>query len=305
MEKEQLYQTIEAYLEGQLGKEELAIFEGELKTDAELAKEVALHRRLQTQMGDSGKMNLRFTLDTIAGEFQEPDQDLDGDADPSPNDPNLSGGAATGGGIPFWGWGLGLAVIIGGALWWYLDSLGTDTISVDPITNQVEVAIEPPVVEEIANPNTEDQNSVEELSSLEEPQDKGSANQDIKPFDTNRALESLIGSESASKRYVFTDGKLDFNGTFLNFNAKLTTDRPVDEGFFLSLYNNQYPEGQILRVPLVFSEVDPDAPIAFAARKEYFAAYGGETTLKPALYYGVVTVGSSSIELWVGKVRVE
>ena len=79
----------------------------------------------------------------------------------------------------------------------------------------------------------------------------------------------------------------------------------VDEGFFLTLYTNQYPEGQVLRVPLSFSEVDPDAPIAFAAKKEYIAAYTGETDLEPALYYGVVTVGDSSVPLWVGKLRVE
>jgi hypothetical protein len=80
----------------------------------------------------------------------------------------------------------------------------------------------------------------------------------------------------------------------------------VEEGFFLNLYHNGYPEGRIFREPLTFSEVKEDAPIAFGgAKKEYVAAYTGETDLAPALYYGVVTTGDSSLPLWVGKVRVE
>lgn len=302
MEKEQLYQTIEAYLDGELAGEELTAFERELATDETLAKEVALHRSLQTQLGDKSKMELRATLDDIAKGFTESDLD-NGNQPDSPN--GTTGGT---GGIPFWVWGLAFFLVIGGGVTYYLLTMEDDTVSAN-IPEQTETTEEPAVAagtEEDASNTAADVSEPANKEPATTPQNDPPAT-DTRPqaYNTNRDLELLITDEPPSKRYEFTDGELSYLQGYITYSGKLLTARSVDEGFYLNLYTNAYPEGRVLREKMTFSEVKEDVPQAFAAKKEYIAAYSGETDLDPALYYGVITTGDSSVALWVGKVRVE
>lgn len=313
MEKQQLYQTIEAYLEGELPEKEQLAFERELATDTTLAKEVELHRSLQQQLGDAYKMRLRATLDTIAEEF--PESDLSSGENDAPNSPQGTGNGS-GGGIPFWWWGLGFFLIVGGSITWYLTSREPEPILLSP-DSQIESQEEMPTAADPATDmdptvgmeGAEAENDTQTPSATDTEPSTPEENKGPQAYDTNRNLELLLDGDPPSKRYSFTDGELNYlqqgDQSYLSYSGKLETSRSVGEGFYLSLYTNQYPEGRVFREALTFSEVNPDAPIAFAAKKEYVAAYTGETDLSPALYYGVVTIGNSSIPLWVGKVRVE
>lgn len=301
MEKEQLYQTIEAYLEGKLAGEELVAFERELATDRTLAQEVALHRSLQTHLGDSPKLDLRATLDEIAQDFPESDLDLgdhQGDADVP-----TTGSA---GGVPFWMWGLVFFLLIGGGVSWYLLTMEDESVPALS-TEASEQVPESDATQEEPATDQQETSPVPDEEPASTPQNEAPATDNrAQAYDTNRELELRISDEPPSKRYEFTAGDLTYTQGYITFSSNLLTSRSVEEGFFLNLYTNQYPEGRIFREPLTFSEVKEDAPIAFGgAKKEYVAAYTGETDLQPALYYGVVTTGDSSIALWVGKVRVE
>ncbi|PHN02611.1 anti-sigma factor [Flavilitoribacter nigricans] len=303
MEKEQLYETIEAYLEGELTGEELAAFERELTTDQSLAREVALHRSLQNQLGDQPKMALRTTLDAIAKDF--PESDLD--AGDQPQSPNGTGGST--GGLPFWMWGLAFFLVIGGGVTWYLLTMEDETVSTlsteDPPAEEDPATTDAETNTALSEAGTEEETPAEEpAASAATPATQGAA---ARPdaYGTNRELELLISDEPPSRRYSFTEGDLTYNPGFITFSGKLTTSRSVEEGFYLNLYSNQYPDNRLLRGKMTFSEVKENVPQAFAGPKDYIAAYTGETNLSPALYYGVITTGDSSIALWVGKVRVE
>ncbi|MCB0630477.1 MAG: hypothetical protein R2824_31965 [Saprospiraceae bacterium] len=310
MEKEQIYQTIEAYLDGELGPEDMAAFEQELATDTDLAKEVQLHRRLQQEIGDAGKINLRLSLDAIAGEFPEP-PDTDSIPQTDPGTPNPGSGGSPGS-IPFWVWGLGFFLIVGGGVWYYLSDLKDDP---QPQISQIEEPEETPASDETTTTLSETTDTEapaptepdRTVTDTPVPNAAPAVNPEV--YHTNKDLELQLG-DGTSKRYIFTEGDLGYIAQdeqgYLNFSAKLETSRSVDEGFFLTLYNNQYPEGQVMRGELKFDEISGERKIAFGAEvKKYLAAYTGETNLKPALYYGVVTVGTSEIPLWVGKVKVE
>lgn len=69
MLKVKLYQLIEDYLEGLLEGETLRDFEERLQTEPDLAKELELHRKLQAELGDPAKRNLRKQLDQLKTEF--------------------------------------------------------------------------------------------------------------------------------------------------------------------------------------------------------------------------------------------
>lgn len=301
MEKEQLYQTIEAFLEGALTGEELTAFEREMATDETLAKEVALHRSLQHQLGDPAKMDLRATLDEIGRDFSA--SDLHTDEPPEDPDTPTTGSA---GGVPFWVWGLVFFLVIGGGVSWYLLTMEDDTVSALPPQNNETVA-ETPAEEEEEPENTpiETAAPAEETPSTATPQNETPvAATSPEPYSTNRELELQISDEPASRRYEFTEGSMAYTEGYITFSGKLLTARLVEEGFYLNLYTNAYPEGRVLREKMTFTEVKENVPQAFAGKKEYIAAYSGETDLQPALYYGVITTGDSSIALWVGKVEV-
>jgi hypothetical protein len=310
MEKEQIYQTIEAYLEGELGPEERTAFEEELATDADLAREVALHRRLQEELGDADKVNLRMSLEAIAKEFPAPD--LDNTPPDGSNLPGPENGGGQAGGLPFWIWGLGFFLIVGGGVWYYLSNLPDDPASAlltveEPAETETDETTA--TLEEADDTEAPATGESERTAAADAPAPTATPPSDPQLYATNSELESQLG-DGSSKRYIFTEGELDYltqdQQGYLEFSAKLETSRSVEEGFFLTLYNNQYPEGQVMRGQLKFDEISGERKIAFGGEvKKYLAAYSGEVNLKPALYYGVVTTGDSSVVLWADKIEVK
>lgn len=307
MEKEKLYQTIEAYLEGELPEEELSAFEQELTTDATLAREVAIHRNLQAQLGNASKTDLRITLDAIASEFpalRQVKEDTDSDLNSS------KGGERPTGRIRKMWWGIGLAAaILGGGFLLYQSSLGPK-MPTAPTFSEVENNQEEPAIAETP---------IKEVEDLAQQVEKETPNviptppiKETSPevYNTNRELELLLGQKSPSRRYLFSDGKIDATAQgqeiYLAFDANLETSRSVEGGLYITLYRNNYPEGEVLRKPLKYNEVEGEPKMAFGAEVKYYStAFTDETNLDPALYYGVVTAGDSKEPLWVGKVKVE
>ncbi len=66
---EQTYDTITAYLNGELSGTALAAFEQQIKENAELAAEVRLHQEMATALSDKKAMKLRKELDSIGDSF--------------------------------------------------------------------------------------------------------------------------------------------------------------------------------------------------------------------------------------------
>lgn len=65
MNKEELYDLIERYLDGTLPETEHQEVERRLMTDADFRAEVELHRALHTSLGDAGNLRLRAALDNL------------------------------------------------------------------------------------------------------------------------------------------------------------------------------------------------------------------------------------------------
>ena len=69
MSREDLYNIIEAFLAGDLDDDARTAFEQRISSESELAQEVELHRKLQAELGNAPKRNLRTKLDTLSKEF--------------------------------------------------------------------------------------------------------------------------------------------------------------------------------------------------------------------------------------------
>ncbi len=65
MNKEELYDLIEQYLEGALPDTASQEVERRLATDADFRAEVELHRAMHRSLGDTGNLRLRTALDTL------------------------------------------------------------------------------------------------------------------------------------------------------------------------------------------------------------------------------------------------
>ncbi len=68
--KEELFETIELYLGGNLKDQELRDFQEKLREDEELRKEVEIHRELNEAFSPSDEKSLRDTLQEISSEVE-------------------------------------------------------------------------------------------------------------------------------------------------------------------------------------------------------------------------------------------
>lgn len=63
--KEELYEEIEAYLEGNLSRPELVAFESRMEQDPELKQQVSLHQRIAAAVADQEEIQLENTLQEV------------------------------------------------------------------------------------------------------------------------------------------------------------------------------------------------------------------------------------------------
>lgn len=297
MNKEQLYEAIEAYLEGKLSEEARRDFEREMAVDPQLKAEVALHRRMQQELGKSGKAALREQLQQIAQEFPLERK----------NRPRvvsllipLSGALAAAilAGIIWWAWPR-----FAGSSWQQEPALVVDSIpggqSALP-DSLIAAQPEESAPEEAAPPLKKEQPSV-----VQPPAD---------PFRPNPKLEGLIAAKSSDANLLISadaDAAPTSSENFRAIVAGTLRSGSVIEGsgrIVLQIYDNQpasfqkgSPEASL---PLELQRRDDEDIHAFGGMKNYTFEKEVEKELPPGLYYYVIKREGEDTPLFVGKVQV-
>ncbi|MCB0610354.1 MAG: hypothetical protein KDD12_21705 [Lewinella sp.] len=281
MEKERLYEQIEAYLAGDLPGEERRSFERQLAEDPVLAAEVALHRQAAKALGDPEKLAFRQKLTELAGEFPE---------SPGRKGPNLRR------------W---FPLILAGlfvALWWWYDlsRLGskkteTSTFLIPQDTaGSAANAIE---AEDtlVAEPG---ETPVEETPAQRDPR---------QAFVPDPELEKRLNQ--APDAYLKVDTTLletfpAAGGRNIRFNGRLQTSVDPLPVFELAVLNNS--ARVVSRLPVKAEEIpDADPKFAFAAKKHYALEVDEVVKLQPGLYYLRLSVKGETQSLWAGKFRAD
>lgn len=303
MEKEKLYDQIEQYLEGSLQGAEAKAFEESLQTDAELAAEVELHRKLQRELGDRQKMDLRLKLQQLSDNYQE--EKSEAKVRRLGTRYNLLLIAA----------GVALAI---GLLYWLLDSGDPTNPSNDSILTEEQNQQPEEVPQEIQVP--EDQGIAQDEPQDNEPEEIVPDNVPEAPqlannFDPNPTLESLLGNADKSKDFEFdlnvqdqktSEGQTRFSLDGLAEAAGFEAGEKLQLAFFNN-DENAYKNGQsILETDLGVKESDEEPIEAFGKQYQiYDLEYDSALNLQPGIYYYIIRKEGSNEPLYVGKIVVE
>ncbi|MCB0579326.1 MAG: hypothetical protein KDD10_08475 [Phaeodactylibacter sp.] len=294
MNKEQLYETIEAYLEGKLPAEERRAFEQEIAADPELKMEVALHRRMHQELGKSGKAERRQQLQQIARDFP-----LEG-----------KGRKSVFRLLPVWG--AVAAAIVAAVIWWAWPRPSQPSWQQGPaVATERQPDGEPAVPDSgiAVNPAPEKK---EEATSTRQKQTPGTPSPDD-PFLPNPKLEGLIAAKSPNPDFLVS-AEVDAARTpSENYRAKvsgtLRSGSPVEGGrILLQIYDNRQvsflKERPAASLPLELHRLDDEDVRAFGGMKNYTFEKDVEKELPPGLYYYVVKREGEDTALYVGKVQI-
>ncbi len=336
MNKEALYEKIEAYLNGALTEAEHLAFEAEIAAKPELAQAVQLHREITQTLGDSEKIAFRKTIQDLRQEITAAGSSTAAPSTtPSPEKDRLHSGFYL----------LGLALLLGLLyLAFKLSQAGEDTPPLQPIPNMEVPApsptapnkspsSSPPLVtapkENMAPVGTPARALVPDSEKSTKPlgaaaaEEKKSAQaapgskslpkrQDGRSvFDPIPVVEAELNKE-ADPVYSVESGVLSLSekrnkaSYDIRFNGLLLTAMEQPE-LALVLFDNRIPITEItavIPVNLQLAKQDPNIR-AFAAKKAYEmrANYGLE--LQPGLYYLRLQRAGDMGVLWTGKVVVK
>jgi len=306
MNGEQLYEKIEAYLNGSLAAEELKSFEQELTKNPALSAEVNLHRQLQNELSKSNKRTLRDNLKVISAnqKVSLEDEDVSNviDKEAAPANRNW-----------LW-WLLGLALI--GAAIFYFTKDTTSTIE-PPLDEPME---EPANKEEFPN-IIKPKDPVDTDKELQQANNNETPSTDIKEekpliasvdpkdFIPNALLETQIGSTVRGNTYAVNVDptatadviKLVGDVAQVRIKGSIEVDGDLDEktSFMLMIYSNKkedYMEDRsILNIPLNLQPLkDNTFPFQFNANMR----------ITPGLYYYIIAEKEDDEPLHVGRFKV-
>lgn len=298
MNKEQLYEAIEAYLEGKLAAEDRQAFEKEMAADPQLKTEVALHRRMQQELGKSAKAERREQLRQIARDF--------------PLEQRTRRAAV------FWLIPLSGAVaaaIIGAVIWWALPRSG------QPAWQQEQgpaIAADSLPGEQAAVPDSliaaKPEPAEEKAPPAAQPQKKPSAAPPAAdPFRPNPQLEGLIAAEARDAGFLISATAEVAPTTSENFRATVAgTLRSglATEGarIQLAIYDNRpdsyREERPAANIPLELQRLDDEEVQGFGKMKNYTFEEEVAKELPPGLYYYVIKREGEDKPLFIGKMEV-
>jgi hypothetical protein len=320
MFREELYDHIERYLAGSMESQERSDFEARMAKEQDLAAEVALHRGLQAELGDSSKRNLREKLEKLSGEFTELEHP---EAVVKPLQSNWRRVLS-----------IAAAILLLGILIWLL-AKGPDKAP-EMVENP-----NPPQQEEEMNPGmppmdppeeriVEDQTpSLPENNDQTDPPQKPPmemSDESLMAFEPNLSFEKLVGQLPPEEYSVslespvpgatlsLSDGRVD-----LVFNGLIETSlEEKNLRLRLLLFDNGAKAAtsdtaiQAFEVALDAAESnnDEDEGFAFAAMDPYFFEMEQSLALAPGLYYyslinPVLQSGAADQPLLVGKFMVK
>lgn len=283
---EQQYEQIEAYLDGTLSGAELEAFEAELKRNMELAAEVALHRRLQHTLGNTDEWAFRQNLEAISKAYQAPDQSTT---------PDKQGTNRLFLGI------LGLLVVA--SLLYYFFIMAPATPSA-PSPGEEQNA--PSVINEEPEPTNEAPVEDTIQATPELPEEKAPPVANTPTDQPNAALEALVTASPLNSAFELAIEARLIDIGFTLQGQMLSAQYEADQQITIALFDNlpaNYPNAPLHTGELQVVKAEEDAPIAFAAKEEYFLAYEAELNLATGLYYYVINIDGEPEALWVGKVE--
>jgi len=279
------YEKIESYLNDELSAEERKAFEAALAEDPALTREVELHRRLATVLGDEREWQFRQNLQSLRDSV--PDDQL---KDRKPSNNRRAGGLLLG--------LLGL-IVIASLLYWYATSDATTASE--------------PVPEAPAPPAETEQTPLEEADDLppvaEEKPTSPPEPVAPEPYAASPQLEELAKASPLSNIYEFelrsaiegnAPKQLRLDGELLS--AQWEGQTP----FVVEIFSNnpaQYPDRPVQEGELLLQPIEEDGPIAFAAKQAYIANYETPLDLQPGLYYYQVRLQGLDEVLWVGRFK--
>ncbi len=312
MEKEQLYELIEQYLDGTLSVEALATFEKRLQTEPELAKEVTLHRKLQEELGNAQKRQLRSKLDVLRKEFT-----------PSENETKIVSINQTRRLRLLISVAASILVLVF-AIWFFFFKTPEKQEIVDE---------KPPMEKESLDPNEKPIKEIEDPSNLVEdqtdpekqPTEKDEIEDIVPPinliaaFEANPELENLIAQNGNNEAFEFSAEKPELGEVFnlkngkidLQINGMLFTSELKDlSSFEVAIYNNN-PQNfaskkNIATIQLILEKdtSEEEDGLAFATKDGYFYSLKKSLSAKPGLYYYLILQKGQPKPLFIGKFQV-
>ncbi len=296
MNKEQLYETIEAYLDGKLTEEARRAFEKEMAAEPELRKEVALHQRMQEELGKSEKAALREQLRQVAREF-----------------PLEKKGRKTVFRLRPWAIAVA-AAIIGAVIWWAWPRFTQPSWQDEPGIAADSLPGEPTDAPDSQIAAQPEPGPKPEETAPSEPQRKPSTTQPpADPFRPNPKLEGLMASDGRGSNFLIS-AEADAVPTPSNkFRAvvagTLRSGKPAEgDSIELYIYDNQlasYQKDQpAASLPLELNRLEDDEVQGFASMNNYTFEKEVEKDLPPGLYYYVIKRKGEETPLFVGKVEV-
>ena len=294
MNKEQLYETIEAYLEGALSADARQAFEKEMADNPEMKAELELHRRLHQELGKADKAALKEQLQQIAREFSLESKGRK---------------AAVYRLMPIWG--AVAAAIIAAVIWWAWPRFTPSPGGEGPI-----VASDSLPGSQTSLPDSLMANEPEPKSEevpISEPQQKiPTPSSPADPFRPNPRLEGLIAAENRDAGFRISADADAAKMPSDSFRATVAgTLRSISstEGEHLTLYvyDNQpesfQKEHPAASLPLDLKPLNDEEVQGFGKMKNYTFEKDVEKELPPGLYYYVIKREGDNTPLFIGKVE--
>lgn len=297
MNKEELYDLIERYLDGVLSDAEREAVERRMANEADFRAEVELHRALHTSLSDADNFRLRNALDDLL-------------RDPPPTDDTTNQGSASST-LLRWPQLVSIVVLIAVAGWFMWQWLSPDNKSLSSPIPQ------PPQDQTSDTTSTPEQKLPLDTPSSQPVRPKPNkpiAMADPADFKPNPVLEARIGdmvrgngigfeltSPAAGASFQLRNGRiaLPIRGTVTGGGI------PADQPLELLIYPNR-PEAWDDKQPIATFSL----PLTPYAPDSYQTEFRPMLRTRPGLYYLIVGQrrlpgDDGHIVLWVGKFTVQ